>query len=76
MIPTQVPDVNTVASRTNDMGLIIALDDNGNAHGSFYWDGGDTDYAIEDGDYTLLTFDVNSVNINFIPLKTNRKNNI
>ena len=32
----------SVSSRLNPMGLIIALDDNGQAAGELFWDDGDT----------------------------------
>uniref|UniRef100_A0A671YCK1 alpha-glucosidase n=1 Tax=Sparus aurata TaxID=8175 RepID=A0A671YCK1_SPAAU len=42
ILPTQRPNVTTTYSRLNPMGLIIALDDNGQAAGELFWDDGDT----------------------------------
>uniref|UniRef100_A0A803TT01 P-type domain-containing protein n=1 Tax=Anolis carolinensis TaxID=28377 RepID=A0A803TT01_ANOCA len=42
VIPWQVPDITTNASRKNMMGLTVALDDNGAAQGLLYWDDGTT----------------------------------
>jgi len=61
VIPTQEPASNTVQSRKNPFGLIIALDDSGRASGSLYWDGGDTIQPLETGEYALLQFSVESV---------------
>uniref|UniRef100_A0A8D2KQH1 alpha-glucosidase n=1 Tax=Varanus komodoensis TaxID=61221 RepID=A0A8D2KQH1_VARKO len=40
ILPWQVPDITTNASRLNPMGLTVALDDNGKARGQLYWDDG------------------------------------
>uniref|UniRef100_A0A8C6T5C8 alpha-glucosidase n=1 Tax=Neogobius melanostomus TaxID=47308 RepID=A0A8C6T5C8_9GOBI len=42
VLPTQQPAVTTTYSRTNPMGLIVALDDNSQATGELFWDDGDT----------------------------------
>jgi len=42
IIPTQEPAVNTEISRNNPFGLIVALDDEAKAEGSFYFDDGDS----------------------------------
>uniref|UniRef100_A0A670IDX3 Maltase n=1 Tax=Podarcis muralis TaxID=64176 RepID=A0A670IDX3_PODMU len=42
IIPWQLPDLNTNASRKQPMGLTVALDDNGAAQGLLYWDDGKT----------------------------------
>lgn len=59
VIPTQEPASNTVQSRNNPFGLIIALDDNNQASGSLYWDGGDTIDPTQD--YVYLQFSVANV---------------
>jgi len=61
VIPTQEPASNTVQSRKNPFGLIIALDDSGRASGSLYWDGGDTIQPLETGDFALFEFAVENV---------------
>ncbi|XP_039263312.2 lysosomal alpha-glucosidase-like [Styela clava] len=60
ILPTQDPAVNTVLSRNNPFGLIIALDDSGNANGELFWDDGDTMETIENGDYALFRFSVSN----------------
>uniref|UniRef100_A0A674JV52 Maltase n=1 Tax=Terrapene triunguis TaxID=2587831 RepID=A0A674JV52_9SAUR len=42
IIPWQDPAKNTFYSRQNSMGLTVALDDNGFAHGQLYWDDGNS----------------------------------
>ncbi|XP_061493207.1 sucrase-isomaltase, intestinal [Rhineura floridana] len=56
IIPWQVSDITTNASRRNPMGLTVALDDNGNAEGQLYWDDGVTIDAYEKGLYLFHTF--------------------
>uniref|UniRef100_A0A670ID22 P-type domain-containing protein n=1 Tax=Podarcis muralis TaxID=64176 RepID=A0A670ID22_PODMU len=58
IIPWQLPDLNTNASRKQPMGLTVALDDNGAAQGLLYWDDGKTIDAYENGLYLLHTFNV------------------
>jgi len=40
IIPTQEPAVTTTLSRQNPMGLIVPLDENGEASGTLFWDDG------------------------------------
>uniref|UniRef100_A0A8C6LXD2 alpha-glucosidase n=1 Tax=Nothobranchius furzeri TaxID=105023 RepID=A0A8C6LXD2_NOTFU len=42
VLPTQRPEVTTTHSRSNPMGLVIALDDNNQAAGELFWDDGDS----------------------------------
>ncbi|XP_041515159.1 sucrase-isomaltase, intestinal [Microtus oregoni] len=63
VIPTQDPNVTTTASRTNPLGLIVALDDNGAAVGDFFWDDGETKNTIENGNYIYYNFAVSSNNL-------------
>ncbi|XP_072852258.2 sucrase-isomaltase, intestinal isoform X2 [Pogona vitticeps] len=56
IIPWQVPNITTNASRVNPMGLTVALDDNGTAQGQLYWDDGISIDAYEKGLYLLQTF--------------------
>ena len=63
ILPTQDPAVNTVASRKNPFGLLVALDDNGQAAGNMYWDQGDDLNPLENGDYAYLTFTAKGVSI-------------
>ncbi|XP_033631820.1 sucrase-isomaltase, intestinal-like [Asterias rubens] len=56
ILPTQEPAVNTVQSRTNPMGLIVALDDNNEASGKLFWDDGDSIDTYNKGEYFLMEF--------------------
>lgn len=56
IIPTQDPAVNTVISRKNPFGLLVALDDNSEASGDLYWDSGDDLDPLGNGDYAYMTF--------------------
>ncbi|XP_036997134.2 sucrase-isomaltase, intestinal [Artibeus jamaicensis] len=56
IIPTQQPDVTTTASRKNPLGLLVALDEDNEAKGDFFWDDGETKNTIETGTYILYTF--------------------
>ncbi|XP_054973970.1 sucrase-isomaltase, intestinal-like [Sorex araneus] len=47
ILPTQNPDRTTTMSRLNPLGLIIALDHQGEASGSLFWDDGDSIDSIE-----------------------------
>ncbi|KAJ6660960.1 hypothetical protein lerEdw1_016980 [Lerista edwardsae] len=58
IIPWQVPDITTNASRLNPMGLTVALDDNGNAQGHLYWDDGISIDAYENGNYYFANYQV------------------
>ncbi|CAL8132402.1 unnamed protein product [Orchesella dallaii] len=56
VLPTQEPAVNTDISRNNPFGLIVALDDEGKASGSLYYDDGDSIGTIENEEYFLADF--------------------
>ncbi|KAJ0063496.1 hypothetical protein NL108_002787, partial [Boleophthalmus pectinirostris] len=58
ILPTQQPAVTTTYSRTNPMGLIVALDDNSQATGELFWDDGDTRATVETGKYIHYQFSV------------------
>ena len=58
ILPIQVPDVTTMDSRTNGLGLLVALDEKSEAKGELYWDEGDSINPLENGKYTLLDFEV------------------
>ncbi|XP_077579158.1 sucrase-isomaltase, intestinal [Stigmatopora nigra] len=58
VLPTQKPDVTTTYSRRNPMGLIIALDDQGQAAGELFWDDGDTRETFNKGKYIHYKFTV------------------
>ncbi|ODM92559.1 Maltase-glucoamylase, intestinal, partial [Orchesella cincta] len=56
-LPTQEPALNTELSRNNPFGLIVALDDEGKAKGSLYFDDGDSIGTIENEQYFLADFE-------------------
>ena len=66
VIPTQDPASNTVASRLNPFGLIIALNDTNQASGSLYWDGGDSLNPIGSNQYTLFRFYAANVSRSYV----------
>ncbi|MBN3276903.1 MGAL glucoamylase, partial [Polyodon spathula] len=59
IIPWQDPSNTTAYSRENFMGLTVAMDDNGFAQGSLFWDDGSSIDTYEKGNYYLATFTVN-----------------
>ena len=72
ILPTQDPASNTVASRKNPFGLIIALDDDDAATGSLYWDEGDSLNPLESGNYALFHFI--AVNVRVVDKEENSEN--
>ncbi|XP_059172740.1 sucrase-isomaltase, intestinal-like [Physella acuta] len=58
VVPWQVPDVTTEASRRNDLGLLVALDEGQLAQGQLYWDDGVSDINIESPNYNLIKFEM------------------
>ncbi|XP_072551280.1 sucrase-isomaltase, intestinal [Salminus brasiliensis] len=56
ILPWQKPELNTNMSRTNPMGLIAALGDDGTAQGSLFWDDGEGIDTVENGKYLLTSF--------------------
>lgn len=56
ILPTQQPDNCTANSRQNPMGLIAGLDDTGNATGFLFWDDGDSQDTIENGNYFTMQY--------------------
>ncbi|ELU06499.1 hypothetical protein CAPTEDRAFT_169641, partial [Capitella teleta] len=57
VLPTQRPANSTMWSRSNPMGLIVALDDDEASSGSLFWDDGDSIDTFENGLYFLTRFD-------------------
>ncbi|NWI99491.1 MGA protein, partial [Crypturellus undulatus] len=66
--PFQQPATTTVDSRKNPLGLLIALDDNNNATGDFFWDDGESTGTVEGNLYIYYEFIVsaNSLQMNVI----------
>ncbi|XP_070408245.1 sucrase-isomaltase, intestinal isoform X2 [Nothobranchius furzeri] len=58
VLPTQRPEVTTTHSRSNPMGLVIALDDNNQAAGELFWDDGDSRDTVNNGNYIHYKFSV------------------
>jgi len=56
IMPTQDPANNTMFSRKNPMGLIVALDESRKANGSLFWDDGDTAGTITNGKFQHIMF--------------------
>ncbi|XP_052387400.1 sucrase-isomaltase, intestinal-like isoform X2 [Carassius gibelio] len=58
ILPWQKPENNTHYSRLNPLGLIVALNDEGVAYGSLFWDDGEGINTVQNGRYLLTTFSV------------------
>nr|XP_031363793.1 maltase-glucoamylase, intestinal [Lonchura striata domestica] len=56
ILPQQAPATTTTESRLNPFGLIIALDEEGQASGSLFWDDGDSIDTIEKENYFLAKY--------------------
>ncbi|XP_066489730.1 sucrase-isomaltase, intestinal-like [Tiliqua scincoides] len=56
ILPTQAPATRTARSRLNAFGLTIALDEQGEASGSLFWDDGESIDTIENGIYFLVKY--------------------
>ncbi|KAJ8368020.1 hypothetical protein SKAU_G00080480 [Synaphobranchus kaupii] len=56
ILPWQKPENNTHYSRKNPLGLIVAMSDDGDAHGSFFWDDGKSIDTYENNQYLLVSF--------------------
>ncbi|KAM8952382.1 sucrase-isomaltase, intestinal [Pelodytes ibericus] len=56
IIPWQDPANNTFHSRQNFMGLLVALDDDGQANGNLFWDDGTSIDSIEKKEYLQAHF--------------------
>lgn len=54
IIPTQEPGLTTEGSRNNPFGLIVAPDELTDAHGSLFYDDGESD--LSSGNYYLATY--------------------
>ncbi|XP_028817377.1 maltase-glucoamylase, intestinal isoform X2 [Denticeps clupeoides] len=59
ILPWQNPALNTKLSRKNPLGLLVALSDDEFAHGSLFWDDGESIDTYENGMYLLTTFSAN-----------------
>jgi alpha-glucosidase (family GH31 glycosyl hydrolase) len=56
ILPTQQPANTTMTSRNNPLGLIVALDETGQASGSRFWDDGDELDSHLNGNYVYETY--------------------
>uniref|UniRef100_A0A671MMX9 alpha-glucosidase n=1 Tax=Sinocyclocheilus anshuiensis TaxID=1608454 RepID=A0A671MMX9_9TELE len=61
ILPWQKPENNTHYSRLNPLGLLVALDDGGSAHGSLFWDDGEGIDTVQNKRFLLTSFSVSSV---------------
>ncbi|NWV09200.1 SUIS protein, partial [Ptilonorhynchus violaceus] len=64
ILPEQEPATTTTESRLNPFGLIIALDEQGEASGSLFWDDGDSIDTIEKENYFLAKYTFSKVSSN------------
>ncbi|XP_060050634.1 sucrase-isomaltase, intestinal-like isoform X2 [Erinaceus europaeus] len=56
ILPTQSPDRTTALSRLNPFGLIVALNEVGEAFGSLFWDDGDSMESVTREEYLLVEY--------------------
>ncbi|KAI7802409.1 putative maltase-glucoamylase [Triplophysa rosa] len=56
ILPWQKAENNTRNSRVNPLGLIVALNDDGSAHGSLFWDDGEGIDTVKTGQFLLTSF--------------------
>ena len=66
IVPTQEPAANTVLSRQNAFGLIVALDGSRVSKGDLFWDDGESIDTVGSGNYHYSTFEFNQVRENVI----------
>ncbi|KFP25372.1 Sucrase-isomaltase, intestinal, partial [Colius striatus] len=64
ILPEQEPATTTTKSCLNPFGLIIALDEQGEASGSLFWDDGDSIDTIEKENYFLAKYTFSKVSSN------------
>ncbi|XP_036301753.1 sucrase-isomaltase, intestinal [Pipistrellus kuhlii] len=74
ILPCQEPAQNTFHSRQNYMRLLVAADDNHMAHGSLFWDDGETIHTYEKNQYLLAQFDLNKTTLTSTILRNDYKN--
>ncbi|XP_062523496.1 lysosomal alpha-glucosidase-like [Corticium candelabrum] len=63
ILVTQTPNRTTTATRVNPLGLVVALDVDGTANGSLFWDDGESLDTYEKGEYTLIEYKVEQTNL-------------
>ncbi|XP_058163766.1 sucrase-isomaltase, intestinal-like [Dasypus novemcinctus] len=56
ILPMQAPARTTALSRQNPFGLLIVLDEQGEAYGSLFWDDGDSIDTVEDEAYFFVDY--------------------
>ncbi|XP_019347375.2 sucrase-isomaltase, intestinal [Alligator mississippiensis] len=78
IFPTQQPANTTVYSRKKSLGLIIALDDNGQATGDLFWDDGESRGTVENNNYISYQFSVsnNTLTMNVLHMNYTDPNNL
>uniref|UniRef100_A0A8C5Q0B1 alpha-glucosidase n=1 Tax=Leptobrachium leishanense TaxID=445787 RepID=A0A8C5Q0B1_9ANUR len=71
ILPLQTPALNTQHSRKNPLKLVVALDQNEEAHGQLFWDDGVSIDGIEAGKYITYEF---SAGANYVNLQVTHSN--
>jgi len=66
IVPTQVPAVNTDAQRNNPFGLIVALDDNDAASGTFFFDDGESFNTVAEHNYFIAQLSVSNKTLSYV----------
>ena len=61
VLVTQQPKVTTEETRKGNFELLVALDSNGTASGSLYWDSGDGLNTLKEQKYDLIEFYIKNV---------------
>nr|XP_060635574.1 sucrase-isomaltase, intestinal-like [Anolis sagrei ordinatus] len=64
ILPTQTPATRTAKSRLNPFGLIVALNEQGEASGSLFWDDGESVDTVTNGNYFLAKYTYREVSKN------------
>ncbi|XP_053315016.1 sucrase-isomaltase, intestinal [Spea bombifrons] len=71
IIPWQEHANNTFYSRQKFMGLVVALDDNGQAGGNLFWDDGESIDSIEKKNYLQASFTADKGTVSSLPVHNN-----
>ncbi|CAL8087113.1 unnamed protein product [Orchesella dallaii] len=66
IIVTQVPAINTDAQRNNPFGLILALNDNGEASGSYFYDDGISFDTVANHNYFIAQMSASNKTLNYV----------
>ncbi|XP_031552826.1 maltase-glucoamylase, intestinal-like [Actinia tenebrosa] len=69
VVPTQEPARNTMLSRKNKMGIVVAMSDDYKAKGQMFWDDGESIDTFENGQYLLVNFTADKTSVKFSVVK-------